>query len=886
MTTPSWSRRLLKTGLWTLSVLIVLALVLAGLGIWSVRRPFPTHDGELALSGLSAPVTVYRDDYGIPQIYAETVEDLFRAQGYVHAQDRFWEMDFRRHVTAGRLSELFGDGQLNTDIFLRTMGWRRVAETEWELLEPTTRTYLEAYAEGVNAWIEATGGAAGTSGKSLHYRVLGLQNPGYEVEPWHPVDTLAWLKAMAWDLRGNMENEIERAALLAAGLSVEQIEQLFPPYPYDQHTPIVGGGEVHDGEFVPDTGEVLPQPPADPGGQAGELATSAPAPELPEAATALTAVRQAAAQVPPLLGVTDAGLGSNSWVVSGDHTDTGAPLLVNDPHLGVSLPGIWYQIGLHCDCGYQVTGFGFSGVPGVVIGHNDRIAWGFTNLNPDVIDLFMERVDGDRYLVDGQWRQLETITETIQVAGGDDVTIQVRYTHRGPLITDADQTLRDAVATPQVGTTVIEQAEATPPDGGSEYAVSLAWTALTPGRTIEALFVLNTARDFTDFREAASLFEVPAQNLTYADVDGNIGYQSPGKVPVRGAGDGRWPVPGWDSTYDWQGYLPHEQLPYVYNPDDGMVVTANQAVIGPPYQPLLTTDWGFGHRGNRIHDLLADAAAAGPISVSDMEQLLFDNHNPLAPMLVPALLAAPQTPLSQYEQDALDLLRQWDYQQPADGESGTAEAASSAAAAYFNAVWRHLLTLTFDELPAEHAPGGGGRWFEVVAGLLTEPESSWWDLVDTAEVETRDDILSRALADAYREVAIDQGDRPDDWRWGRMHLLWLEDESLGQSGIAPIEALFNRGPYPTAGGAQVVNATNWIASDGYEVTASPSMRMIVDLSDLDSSRWIQTTGNSGHPFHRNYTDQVQPWLEGRMLDWRWSREAVEADATATLVLVP
>ncbi|HLU46290.1 MAG TPA: penicillin acylase family protein [Natronosporangium sp.] len=884
MAVPSWSRRLWKTGLWTLSVLLVLALVVAGLSFWSVRRPFPTHSGELTLPGLSAPVTVYRDAYGIPQIYAETAEDLFRAQGFVHAQDRFWEMDFRRHVTAGRLSELFGDGQLSTDIFLRTMGWRRVAEAEWELLEPTTQRYLTAYADGVNAWIEATGGPAATSGKSLHYQVLGLQNPGYEIEPWHPVDTLAWLKAMAWDLRGNMEEEINRLALLHAGLSVAQIEELYPAYPYDHHIPILGEGTVVEGEFVP-APAVEPEPPVDdPGGQAGEFPIDPTV--LREAAPALAAVQEAARQVPPLLGVNDAGLGSNSWVVSGTHTDTGAPLLVNDPHLGVSLPGIWYQVGLHCTCGYQVSGFGFSGVPGVVIGHNDRIAWGFTNLDPDVIDLFVERVDGDRYLVDGEWRELETLTETIRVAGGDDVTIEVRYTHRGPLITDADTALHEAVSDPAVTDTVTAQADTAPAAGGEEYAVSLAWTALTPGRTIEALFVLNTARDFTDFRRAAALFEVPAQNLIYADIDGNIGYQSPGKVPVRGAGDGRWPAPGWDSAYDWEDYLPFEQLPYVYNPAEGLIVTANQAVIGPQYQPLLTTDWGFGHRGNRIHDLLAEAIAAGPISVSDMERMLFDNYHPLAEVLVPALLAAPQTPLSKDEQTALDLLRTWDYQQPAGGKAGTPEAASSAAAAYFNAVWRNLLSLTFDELPADHAPGGGGRWFEVVTGLLAEPESPWWDRVDTPEQETRDDILSQALADAYREVAIDQGDDPTGWRWGRMHLLWLEDSSLGQSGIAPVEALFNRGPYEAAGGTQTVNATNWVASAGYEVDASPSMRMVVDLSDLDASRWIQSTGNSGHPYHPNYTDQVELWLEGRMLDWRWSRDAVEDAATATLVLTP
>lgn len=805
-----WSRRLLRIGSWSLAVLLVLLLAGGWYAGWSVRRPFPTHDGELRLPGLTAPVTVHRDGHGIPQVYADSVEDLFRAQGFLHAQDRFWEMDFRRHVTAGRLAEWFGEGQVETDGFLRTLGWRRVAEAEWRAASGDTRRYLTAYADGVNAWIGATGGPADTGRKALQYRLLGLQNAGYEVAPWDPVDSLAWLKAMAWDLRTNIESELERSYLLAAGLSRAQIEQLFPAYPYEQQPPILDGGV---GGWV-------------------------------EPAAAV-----------------DAGLGSNSWVVSGDHTGTGAPILVNDPHLSPSMPGIWYQIGLHCGCGYRVSGFSFSGVPGVVIGHNDRIAWGFTNLGHDVTDLYLERLDGDRYWLDGQWRPLAIREETIRVAGGGDVTIRVRHTHRGPLISDASGDLRELAAN--------EALRADLGAASGDHAISLAWTALRPGRTIDALFVLNQARDWDGFRAAAALFEVPAQNLIYADVDGNIGYQAPGVVPVRAAGDGRWLSSGWESTYDWEDSVPFEALPSVLNPDGGVIVTANQPVVGPDYPQLLTTDWAYGYRGNRIRQLLDAAMAAGPVQISTMERLLFDSQNQFAPVLVPALLAVP---VAGELRAALDLLRGWDYQQPT----------GSAAAAYFNAVWRHLLRLTFDELPDDYRPAGNGRWFQVIGALLDDPASPWWDRLDTGGVEVRDDLLAQALSAAFRELGGD----PSEWRWGALHTLTLRDATLGSSGIGPIEAIFNRGPVETAGGSDIVNATSWNAAEGYEVTVVPSMRMIVDLSNLDSSRWVQLTGNSGHPYHPDYTDQLELWRTGRMLQWHWDRTSIEAAAERTLTLRP
>jgi penicillin G amidase len=813
-----------KVALIGLAVLTAFAVVAGLLAVWTVRRSFPEYGGERPLPGLAAEVTVHRDAYGVPQIYAANAPDLFRAQGYVHAQERFWEMDFRRHVTAGRLSELFGRDQLETDTYLRTLGWRRVAEREWGIISEESRGFLQAYADGVNAWLDQHGGGEASGDVSLEYAVLGLTNGSYRIERWSPVDSLAWLKAMAWDLRGNMSDEVERAVLLGSGLTRDRVDELFPPYPEDRHRPILGGGRVTGGAFVA----------ADAGGSGGWL-------------PALAAVRDGLADLPALLGRQGTGLGSNSWVLAGDRTATGKPLLANDPHLAPSMPGIWFQAGLHCGCGFDLSGFTFAGVPGVVIGHNDAIAWGFTNLGPDVTDLYLEEVSGDKVRVGAGWQDLSSRTETIRVAGGGPVTIKVRTSRNGPLLSDASKELRDA---------------------GGRHAVALRWTALDPGRTIDALFALNRARDWNTFRAAAALFEVPSQNLVYADVAGNIGYQAPGRIPVRGKGDGRWPAPGWDDAYGWRSYIPFAELPSVFNPAQGYVATANQAVVGGGYPHLLTHDWSYGYRSERINQLIERAGRM--VTVDDVARMQMDGYNGLGPLLVPHLLRVPSTV------GARDLLRGWDFQQPVD----------SAAAAYFNAVWRALLSRTFDELPADHKADGGDRWWEVVRGLLERPASPWWDDRGTPAVETMDQILSAALSDAAAELADRLGDEPSAWRWGDLHTLTLRNQSFGVSGIEPVEWLFNSDAEPVAGGSSIVNATGWDAATGYEVDAVPSMRMIVDLGNLDGSRWVQLSGNSGHAFSAHYDDQFGPWREGQMLPMRWDPSTIRREASDTLRLKP
>jgi penicillin G amidase len=818
--------RLPRPARWVVRILIVLLVLLLVLTLyvrWTIQRSFPQTSGRIAVKGLSKDVTVYRDKWGVPQIYADSAEDLMRAQGYVHAQDRFWEMDFRRHVTAGRLSELFGTTTLDTDKVVRTMGWRRVAEQELPLLRPDTRRNLEAYSQGVNDWLTAH---PDTATQSLEYSVLGLQRTGYRPEPWTPVDSLAWLKAMAWDLRSNLDDELGRA-LAATKVPQARVDQLYPAYPYDRNPVIVAEGK--------DAG----------GGPVDE-------PRARTLPSALTKVSAAINAMPELLGNGAPGLGSNSWVVAGSRTNTGKPLLANDPHLAPAMPSLWYQEGLHCRaltaaCPYDVSGFTFSGVPGVVIGHNQRIAWGFTNLGPDVSDLYLERVSGGTYEYKGHQEPLLTRTEQIKVAGAKPVTITVRATRHGPLLSDAMDEARRA---------------------GNGLAVALRWTALDPGRTADAIGLLNAARNWPEFRTAAASFEVPAQNLVYADVDGNIGYQAPGRIPIRTKGDGTLPAEGWTGKQEWKGFIPFGDLPAAYNPKQGYIVTANNAATGPGYPHLLTKDWAYGYRAARIEQLIRQTPR---MDVAGMGRIQLDDRNGFAPTLVPHLLRVGSGP-------AVGLLRSWDFTQ----------GAGSAPAAYYNAVYRHLLLRTFDdELPDGARPDGGDRWFEVVRNLLDRPDDPWWDDVRTAGVkETRDDILRLAMKDADAEVRHRLGDDPAKWKWGDLHRLELRNETFGDSGIGPIEWLFNRGPLELAGGDSLVDATGSNAQTGYGVDWVPSMRMIVDLADTDRSRWVNLTGASGHAFDAHYWDQAKLWARGETTPMRSAPETIRREARKTLTLTP
>ncbi|MGD1993661.1 MAG: penicillin acylase family protein, partial [Anaerolineae bacterium] len=532
-----------------LALLLVVSVVgLAGVayGTVTLRRVWPRTDGTVQVSGLEDEATVIRDSWGIPHIYASTSHDLFLAQGYAHAQDRFWQMEFWRRIGAGRLAEILGESAVDSDRFIRTVGWHRTAARELELLDDESRAALEAYAEGVNAYISSHRGRLG-----LEFTILGLTGTDFEPEPWTALNTLTWAKVMSWDLGGNMSNELLRAQI-ADKLGASAIDVLMPPY--DEDHPVI----------VPH----------------------------PLSRTTLDAVPEAADMIHPL--GTGAGLGSNSWVIAGSRTATGMPLLANDPHLGIQMPSIWYEVGLHCDpvgpeCPFNVVGSSFPSAPGVIIGHNDRIAWGVTNLGPDVQDLFIERINLEnpsQYQFQGEWHDIDIVREVIEVAGREEpLVVDVRITRHGPIIND-------------VG-------------GGTEekwtfgwQPLALSWTALQPGTLIRSLLLLDQARNWEEFRHAISYWDAPSQNVVYADVEGNIGYQSPGRIPIRAAGDGTMPVPGWSGEYEWVDTIPYDGLPRSFNPAEGYVVTANNAVVRPDYPYFLTSDWSEGFRAQRIVDLI------------------------------------------------------------------------------------------------------------------------------------------------------------------------------------------------------------------------------------------------------------------------------------------
>lgn len=853
-----------RTGL----AVIILALLLGSGGTYYFKgylpdtvapKSFPQIDGELRLDGLDAPVDLYRDAMGIAHIYASTSHDLFFAQGFVHAQDRFWQMDFYRHVGEGRTAEMFGSGQVETDIFLTTLGWRKTSLAEYQALSIESKAILSAYADGVNSYI------AGKSNEelSLEYAVLDLPviNPGYVIEPWEPVNTLAWARALAWDLRNNLGGEIERAVLMKS-LTSEQLDELFPPYP-DDHPLIVN--KLGDGDTASTPSNHM-------------------ASAIPD--QTLAAVQHNASLLDLVLGPQDDSAGSNSWVVSGDLTTTGKPLLANDPHLGINMPSIWYQISLHCapksdECPYDLAGFSLAGSPGVVLGHNDRIAWGFTFAEEDVMDLFIEKVNPEnpnQYEAEGKWVDFETQTETIKVAGGNPVEVNIRATRHGPVLSDVYGPLKnDGDPEDQEFVAFRDRTGIELPEN---YVIALSWTALDTGNTykqgnpFEAIWGFNRAQNWEDFREAARELNAPGQNLVYADVDGNIGYQTSGTIPIRKNGNGLAPVPGWSGEYDWIGSVPFEELPYTLNPVEGYIAPANNKIIGDDYPHFITAEYDHGFRANRIVNLIE--SAPGKMDIAYFQLMHADAYDASAEVFVPLLLQMNAQFTKPNEAIAFGFLQSWDFQ----------ATAGSQAAAVYGAFWRHLLKNTFnDELPEDYQADGGARWFEVTRRM--NEDSRWWDDVSTAAIsESRDEIIKRSFRDGVSELEKLLGTDPSKWTWGDIHVSNFRNGTLGESGIAPIESLFNRGPFPTDGGRSLINATSWDAVEGYEVTNVPSFRAIYDFSDFNNSVSIHTTGQSGHAFHPHYIDMAPLWANVEYLPMLWTRESIEADAEGHLVLTP
>ena len=890
-----------------LVVVLIAAIAAGGLLTWIGARALPQEAGTLHLAGLAAPVTVYRDAAGIAQIVADSPDDLFFAQGFVHASERMWQMEVFRHIGNGRLAELFGKSQLDTDRLIRTLGWRQAAERDLAAAPDDVRRALDRYAAGVNAWI------AGQQGRMpLAFVVAGIQSGaaggigGYTPEPWQPVDSVVFGKVQAWSLGGNLDAEIFRVLADARLGNAALTDALAPALGADGPVivPTGAAGSFGAGSKLPQASSdglppVAPAQPAAPGavrspvGAAGAgpsavatPVTSAATPGTSAAASGLLRIGAIASGIGALagLGTSDTafgnpGVGSNDWVVAPSKSATGHALLANDPHLGIQLPSVWYMNGLRCrivsaSCPYDVEGVSFPGVPAVILGHNARIAWGATNVGPDVEDLFIETLDPKNaasYLYRGASRPFTTRQETIKVAGGDPVTITVRETVHGPILSDVDDDLKAT---------------------GTLYALRWTGTAETDG-LLESFLRLDAAGTFDEFRAALRSYGAPSQNFVYADVAGNIGYQVPGRIPVRPRGDlGDRPVDGASGAHDWTGWIPFDDLPGSYNPPDGIIVTANNAVVDGRYPYFIGHDWDPGWRATRIRQLLDQAVQNGGVTQADLSRIQTDTRLLPADDVIPALLAA--RPTTADGRIVQDLVRSWDRR---------CDINSRGCSAYEVSEWR-LMRSVYDPWLGALAPRylGSDQSKVALRSFLTDPKAVFWDDPNTPAVETLDGRLAAALDAAGSELRAALGD-PSRWAWGRLHRTTFREQTLGRSGIGPLEAYFDMGPYEAPGTSDAVDNITitpgaWYPDpkdpasrpgtlfDAFAASTIPSYRLAIDMGDLDGARIVQTTGQSGNPLDRHYGDLIDDWLEGRTLPFPFTPDAVRLAATATLTLAP
>jgi len=784
-----------------LALIILLAVVVSAAYAY-LRQSLPVLEGETRLAGLAAPVEILRDAWGIPHIYAQNSADAHFALGYVHAQDRLWQMEMNRRIAAGRLAEVVGASGLETDRFLRTLGVRRAAEATLPALEAEARAMLEAYAAGVNAFLAAD--------PVLPPEFLLT---GTRPEPWTPADSLAWVKMMAWDLGGNWRNELLRMKL-AKTLPVARIHEFLPPYPGDAPPPIADLKELYEG--------------------------------LEKSAVKLAALMPQAGE----------GLGSNSWVLSGERTASGKPLLANDPHLGLTAPPVWYFAHLSAP-GLEVIGATLPGVPAVVLGRNQRIAWGFTNTGPDVQDFFIEKLDpAGGYLTPEGPRAFGIIEETIRVKGAEPERLQVRTTRHGPVVSDVLKPALEAV-----------------PRG---YALAFQWTALREDDlSVQALARFARAQDWNGVLAAAGQMHSPQQNIVYADVDGNIGFLVPGRIPLRAKDNdlmGHAPAPGWLARYDWQGFLPHAELPLQFNPAGGAIVTANHKIVPEGYPHFITSEWQPPYRAARIWQLLE---ATPKHTVHSFARMQADVHSLAMRAMLPLMLAA--EPAGERARQAHALLSRWD---------GTMDA-DRAEPLIATAWWRELSRAVYaDELGDAFRANWLLRPQFMSAVLSGGAAAQWCDDVRTPAAETCAQLLTASLDAALADLEKRYGRDMAAWRWGRAHAARHEHRPFGRH---PLLSMLFDFRVPTPGDAFTVNVgRNNLneEADPYASRHAASLRAIYDFADLEQSLFIHSGGQSGNLLSPHYRSFTEAWARGEYIPMKTARKSVEAAARYSLRLTP
>ena len=797
------ARRALR---WLALSLLLLLLVAATVGGWlyyTATTALPQLDGSLVVTGLSAPAAVTRDAHGVPSIEAANLEDLFLAQGYVTAQDRLWEMDMTRRFAAGDMAEVLGAEWVKHDREQRILGLEARAEQALQELSPRDRSYLEAYARGVNDFI-----AQQRDRLPLEFRILR-----YSPRSWTPVDSLVIEANMVKELNHySAKVSLEREKILAK-LGPELTADLYPNSSWRDHPP---------GQDTQKMGTLAPVPPG-----AGV-----------ESAPSLAGMAISQLELRPELG-------SNDWVVSGAHTASGKPLLSNDPHLGHQMPALWYEA--HLTSGdFDVAGVTLPGTPTVVLGHNQRIAWGFTNIGPTVEDVFIENFNSSgQYQTPQGWQEPQRRHEVIHVKGRQDVSFDVLVTRHGPIISDLIP--------------------------GEKRMLALQWTLYTPNSLALPFVDVDAAQSWNDFRQAFSAWVAPGQNVVYADVDGNIGYQGTGRVPIRASGDGSLPVSGSDNSHEWTGYVPFDKLPSVFNPPSGILATANGRITPDKYPYSLTVEWGPPYRTERIYKVLGADKRFTP---ADMLTLQTDVYSAFDRFCAERFVYAldHEKGISPRTRQARELMRNWDGRMLADSAAAAVEASAREE------LYRELLEPRLGAAPADGNSESGLSWktyewfmrpvwLENV--LLYEPQR-WLP----ANFKDYNQLLAGAV-----EAALQRPDVPAnlaDWQWGELNPVEINHPIFGA--IPILRRWAGPGRQPQSGDSYTVKAVGR--------HFGPSERTTVDLANLDDSTLNIVTGQSGNLFSPYYMDQWTAWFSGSTFRLPFSAQAVAAARAHQLVLQP
>jgi penicillin G amidase len=818
-----WLLRSLKALTW----LVVLALLVSAITAWLyMRRANPRHDGVMSMPGLRAAVTVERDAHGIPTIKANSMTDAMHALGVVHAQDRLWQLDLHRRIGSGRMAEAVGEPGLETDRFLRILGVKRNALAQWAHLQNNpqaaqTKEVLEAYAQGINQTVTHH-----TPARPPEMLILGVDK-----EPWTPADSLAWYTMMGWDLSNNWQAELLRLRL-ALKLPTQRVHELMPPYPGDKPLSSVDLAALY--------AELRP---------------------TKKAAQDVDTWLERMAQAAWPSGIE--GSGSNNWVLSGTRTNTGKPLLANDPHLKLTTPALWYLVRIEIP-GLKVAGASLPGLPAIVLGQNQHIAWGFTNTTADVQDLFLERLDPsspNSYITPEGPKAMTVVQEIIKVKGKADVKLDARSTRHGPVISDAG-TMNDLV------------------NATAKMAIAMQWTALDPHHDpASSGLAMMQATSVTEFVNSSRGFAVPMQNMVVADTAGRIGMVSAGRLPKRGPDNdlqGSAPAPGWLAQYDWQGFVPADETPREFDPGRGFIATANQRIHGADYPHLVTGDWVLPYRQQRIEQLLQ---AKPRSSLADLRDMQADVKSLAANELLPYFKKARSAhPLASAAHPLIDNF---------DGQM----LQSSGAAALYWVWFRQLNAALFvDEVGAELFDRSlMNRTFHDAVGWVLTQDLAWWcDDKGTPASETCPQQVDAALTRALDEMQTLQGKDPTQWRWGALHVLKAEHRPFSR--VKPLSWLFELRT-PMGGDPFTVNALRVqqrpdSTGQRYVNDHGASYRGLYDVADPTKSRFIQSSGQSGLFWSKHYRDLLGPWSKVEDLPlWPDAKDSGKS-ATSVLTLTP